>query len=247
MLTNLEAKVKKYFTKRLVRSDYIKDTTTFLHLSLLSFVTRTIFNFFITYRLQTNIYIVDIVFSICVTIFFSLSAPFFYTMMNRMLKDDADDFSKLVIEKFWKEGWVFFDYWKVRILTAFSIFCIIILCFVEVNSYMIQEFMGHTLVSSAIVDYINKYRDRKRAEKEKKERQERKREKRRERREKGLSVEDSDEEDDSDKDEKEENDKEQQVLTRILSKSQILEAYSPPTGKPKFNDTIDFSIMDEYG
>ena len=237
MLTNLESKVKKYFTKRLVRSDYIKDTTTFLHLSLLSFFTRTIFNFFITYRLQTNIYVVDIIFSICVTIFFSLSAPFFYTMMNRMLKDDADDFSKVVIEKFWKEGWVFFDYWKVRILTAFSIFCILILCFVEVNSYMIQEFMGHTLVSGAIVDYINKYRDRKRAEKEKKER----RDKRRELREKGVKGEDDDSESEK------EIDKEEQVLTRVLSKSQILEAYSPPTHKPKFNDTLDFSVMDDYG
>ena len=242
MLTNLESKVKKYFTKRLVRSDYIKDTTTFLHLSLLSFFTRTIFNFFITYRLQTNIYIIDIIFSICVTIFFSLSAPFFYTMMNRMLKDDADDFSKVVIEKFWKEGWVFFDYWKVRILTAFSIFCIIILCFVEVNSYMIQEFMGHTLVSGAIVDYINKYRDRKRAEQEKKER----REKRREKKLRGEKIE-SESDNESDEDEKNKFENEQQVLTRVLSKSQILEAYSPPTNKPKFNDTLDFSIMDEYG
>ena len=165
--------------------------------------------------------------------------------MNRMLKDDADDFSKLVIEKFWKEGWVFFDYWKVRILTAFSIFCIIILFFVEVNSYMIQEFMGHTLVSSAIVDYINKYRDRKRAEQEKKERKQKKREMR----EKGVIVEESDsEENESDENEKE-SEKEQQVLTRVLSKSQILETYSPPTGKPKpkFNDTLDFSIMDDYG
>ena len=238
MLTNLESKVKKYFTKRLVRSDYIKDTTTFLHLSLLSFFTRTIFNFFITYRLQTNIYVVDIIFSICVTIFFSLSAPFFYTMMNRMLKDDADDFSKVVIEKFWKEGWVFFDYWKVRILTSFSIFCILILCFVEVNSYMIQEFMGHTLVSGAIVDYINKYRDRKRAEQEKKER----REKRKERREKGEIL-----KDESDSESEKEFDKEEQVLTRVLSKSQILETYSPPTNKPKFDDTLDFSVMDDYG
>jgi hypothetical protein len=234
MLTNLEAKVKKYFTKRLVRSDYIKDTTTFLHLSLLSIVTRTIFNFFITYRLQTNIYVVDIIFSICVTIFFSLSAPFFYMMMNRMLKDDADYFSRLVIEKFWKEGWVFFDYWKARILAAFCILCILILFFVEVNSYMIQEFMGHTLVSSAIVDCINKYRDRKRAEIERKERKKERTEKRL----RGEKIESSEEESEE---------SEQEVLTRVLSKSQILETYSPPPLRPKFKDTLDFSIMDDYG
>jgi hypothetical protein len=147
-----------------------------------------------------------------------------------MLKNDADDLSKYVIERFWQDGWSFFDYWKARILAVFSILCIIVLCFVEVNSYMIQEFLAHTLVSSAIVDYINKYRDRKREEQEKKERI------RKEKKEKGEIYDESDDEKD-----------EQQILTRILSKSQILETYSPPTTKPRFKDTLDFSIMDDYG
>ncbi len=79
-------------------------------------------------------------------------------MINRMLKTDADDFSRYLIEKFWKEGWEYFEYWKVRILTSVSLFGIILLCFIDINSYMIQEFIGHTLISSAIVDTINKYR-----------------------------------------------------------------------------------------
>lgn len=158
MWENLEKKAKKYFTKKLVKSDYLKDTATFLHLTILSFLTRTIFNFVITSRLQTSIYAVDMFFSICVTIFFSIYSPFFYMMINRMLKTDADDFSRYLIEKFWKEGWEYFEYWKVRILTSVSLFGIILLCFIDINSYMIQEFIGHTLISSAIVDTINKYR-----------------------------------------------------------------------------------------
>ncbi len=158
MWENLEKKAKKYFTKKLVKSDYLKDTATFLHLTILSFLTRTIFNFVITSRLQTSIYAVDMFFSICVTIFFSIYSPFFYMMINRMLKTDADDFSKFLIEKFWKEGWEYFEYWKVRILTSVSLVGILLLCFIDINSYMIQEFIGHTLISSAIVDTINKYR-----------------------------------------------------------------------------------------
>ncbi len=92
------------------------------------------------------------------------------------------------------------------------------MCFVEVNSYMIQEFIGHTLVSSAIVDTINKYREIK------------------------------------DVMGKEEEKKDEQVLTRVLSSSQIFETYSPRRSEifkrikveKNDDDKLDFSIMDDY-
>ena len=42
---------KKYALKKFVKSDYLKETTSILPLTILTFITRSIFNFLITSRL----------------------------------------------------------------------------------------------------------------------------------------------------------------------------------------------------
>ena len=147
-------KAKGFALKKIVKSDYLKETTSILPLTLMTITTRGIFNFLITSRLKTDIYLVDFLFSLFITVFFTLSSPYLYNVFNKSWKNEIDDFSKNVINSFWLEGWVFFEYWKVRILGTTGMVTIFILFFVEINSRMIQEFIFHTMVSSAIVDYI---------------------------------------------------------------------------------------------
>ena len=150
----LMKKAKKYAIKKFVKSDYLKETTSILPLTLMTIVTRSIFNFLITSRMKTEVYLIDFTFSLFVTVFFSLYSPYLYNLFNKNFKEDVDDFSKFVIDSFWNEGWIFFEYWKVRILGTLGLFIIFILFFIEINSKMIQEFIIHTMVSSAIVDYL---------------------------------------------------------------------------------------------
>ena len=150
----LMKKAKKYAIKKFVKSDYLKETTSILPLTLLTIITRAVFNFLITSRLKTDVYLLDFTFSLFITVFFSLYSPFLYNLFNKNIKEEVDDFSKYIIESFWREGWIFFEYWKVRILGTSGVLIIFILFFIEINSRMIQEFIFHIMISSAIVDYI---------------------------------------------------------------------------------------------
>ena len=98
-------------------------------------------------------------FSIIITITFTLLSPFFYNLFNYSIENEVNEFSKYLIDSFWSEGWLFFEYWKVRILGSLGIFVYILLFFIEINSKMIQDFIIHTMISSAIVDYIYKLKE----------------------------------------------------------------------------------------
>ena len=68
------------------------------------------------------------------------------------------DFTKHIIDSFWKDGWIFYEYWKVRILGTLGTFTILLLFFIDINSKMIQNFILHTMISSSIVDFIYNYK-----------------------------------------------------------------------------------------
>tara|TARA_R110002153_G_scaffold272745_1_gene441937 strand:- start:930 stop:1619 length:690 start_codon:yes stop_codon:yes gene_type:complete len=153
---NLIDPAKKYALKKFVKSDYLKDTTTILPLTILTIFTRGIFNFLITSRLKTDLYFIDLPISVGITVFLTLSSPFLYNLFEKSFKTESDDLSTYVINSFYKDGWVFLEYWKTRILGTSGIVIILTLFFVEINSRMIQEFIFHTLISSSLVDYINR-------------------------------------------------------------------------------------------
>lgn len=222
MLENVEKKVKNYAIKKFVKSDYLKQTTNLLHLTVLTFLTKSIFNFLITSRIRFNIYIIDSIFSIAVTIVFSLYSPFFYNLLEYIFKNEIDGFSQYIITNFWEEGWVFYDYWKNRILGSIGLFFIFLLFFIEINSVMIQEFILHTMISSAIVDAIYKYKfhNLQREQKEVKDREEKEKEK--------------------------EEQKEQEILKRVLSKSYMMESYFPNENKSSSENLLNFSYMEDY-
>lgn len=148
-------KIKNYSLKKIIQSDYLRDTSTILPLTLVMIFTRGTFNFLITSRLQTGIYLLDFIFSLFVTVVFAFGSPFIYNFYNHILENETKIFSTHVINSFWNEGWEYFEYWKSRILGSLAIFLIFLLFFIEINSLVIQEFIFHTMISSLIIDYIN--------------------------------------------------------------------------------------------
>lgn len=145
---------------KFVKSEYLRDTTTILPLTLLSIVTRATFNFLIVSRIQTKIYLLDFIISIIVTIVLAFLSPHIYNIISRTYDAEIKNFSALVIDSYWLEGWSFIERWKTIILGSSGIFIILILFLIEVNSPMIQEFIFHTMISSAIVDYLTKLKDK---------------------------------------------------------------------------------------
>ena len=140
--------------KKFVKSDYLRDTTSILPLTLLTLLIRGIFNFLITSRLKTNYIYFDFPFSIFITVSLTLFSPILYNHISKSYDKEIKDFSKNVIDSYYTQGWIFIEVWKSRILGSIGVGIISILFFVEVNSFMIQEFIFHTMISSIIVDYL---------------------------------------------------------------------------------------------
>lgn len=149
--------VKYFALKKFVKSEYLRDTSTIIPLTIISILTINILNFLLFYRLKTDIYLLDTLLSLIITVILTLFSPYSYNVFLQILKAKTDIFCEYIIKNLWKEGWNFYEYWKVRILISISIFLLIFLQFVEVTSFMLQEFIIHSLLSAVIVDSINNY------------------------------------------------------------------------------------------
>ena len=77
MFKKATKKFKKYALRQFVKSEYLQENSVILPLTILTFATRSIFNFLITSRLKTEYYVLDMFVSIITTIFFTLLSPFF--------------------------------------------------------------------------------------------------------------------------------------------------------------------------
>jgi hypothetical protein len=126
---------------KFVKSEYLRDTTTILPLTLLSIVIRGTFNFLIVSRIKTSIYLLDFLISVIVTIILAFSSPQIYNSISRTYDAEMKNFSSLVIDSYWAEGWSFIERWKAIILGSSGVFLILLLFLIEVNSSMIQEFI----------------------------------------------------------------------------------------------------------
>ena len=153
-------KVTNVALDKFIKSEYLRDMTSIIPLTLLSITTRGIFNFLIVSRVQTSNYIINFLISLIVTITLSFSSPYIYNHLSRTYDAEIKYFSKLVIDSYWDEGWTFIERWKSIICGTSGGTIIILLFFIEVNSYMIQEFIFHTIISSVIIDYLTKLKMR---------------------------------------------------------------------------------------
>jgi hypothetical protein len=149
--------VKQYAVKKLVKSDYLKETTSIVPLTLISMCCKSVLNFLLFYRIQTKNFIIDSIFSLFLTVTLSLFSPLIGNVFSQLLKVQLDDFSQHLIDNFYNEGWSYYEYWKNRIFLFIGTSTVFLLFFIEVNSFMIQELIIHTMLSSFITDRIFQY------------------------------------------------------------------------------------------
>lgn len=140
--------------ERFIKSDYLTETVTILPLTLITILVRAIFNFLITSRIYTSYFILNFIMNLIVTVSLSLCSPIIYIGFHRTYEEELKEFSKIVLDSVWLEGWIFIDQWKNRIFGSLGIMTVIVLFFIEVNSRMIQEAIIHTIISSMIIDYL---------------------------------------------------------------------------------------------
>lgn len=148
------SKVAGIALDKFIKSEYLRDTTSIIPLTVLTTLIRVTFNFLITSRLQTDNYIFNFILSLFFTVFLTLTSPYIYNIIQRTYHQEIQNFSQSVIDSYREEGWIFLDIWRRKILGSLGIFLIILLFFVDINSRFIQEFIFHTMISSILVDYL---------------------------------------------------------------------------------------------
>lgn len=152
------SKLGLYALDKFIQSKYLRNNANTVPLTLLATILRGIINFLIISRLYTNVWGVDFLIGLCLTITLTLISPLFYDTLLYLWEEDILYFTNIIIDNLWdKDGLEFFETWKTRILGSLSVLIIIILFFVEINSRMIQEFLVHMLITGFIVDQSNQY------------------------------------------------------------------------------------------
>lgn len=144
---------------KFIKSDYLRDTTSILPLTFLTIFIRASLNFLIVSRIHFNLYLLDFIFSIFITVVLAFFSPYIYHHIEKSYDEEIKHFSKLVIDSYWDEGWSFIERWKSIILGSSGVFIIFSLFFIEINSSMIQEFIFHTMLSSIIIDHLTKLKE----------------------------------------------------------------------------------------
>lgn len=157
----LVQKAKKYAVNKIVDSDYLRDSSSVIPLTLVSIATRSVFNFLITWRICSGNRLADFFITLGVNVVFTVLSPMFNNVITKMLEAEAKDFMDNVIINFKTHGWVYFDMWKNRILGVTGTSIIIVLCFVDIDSLWIQETIVNMMITTIIVDYLNNVASRK--------------------------------------------------------------------------------------
>lgn len=148
-------KIKNYTLDRLIMSDYARHNVNIIPMTLIAVVIRSIFNFLIIYKFTTNNRIINFIIGVISNVILSLLTPIFYGVIKYQ-EENVLIFTDIIIHNLWgTDGWTFFYTWKNRILSLIGIISIFLLYFIEINSFIIQEFIFNLLLSGFIVDILN--------------------------------------------------------------------------------------------
>lgn len=149
---------KKYALDKFIKSEYLRNSTNILPLTVITTIIRVIINFLLISRIKSGMYYLDFTISIICTILLSLLTPLFYDTISYLWENDVLAFTNLVVDSLWDvDGAHFFEIWKSRILGSITVSVIIILFFIEVTSRTIQEFLVHMMITGFITDKLNNY------------------------------------------------------------------------------------------
>ena len=149
--------VGKYAYKELLKSKLARNQLNVIPISLASLVLRSIVNFLVFSRLKLGIYWLDFVISMIITILVTLLSPVFYVSIQSHEEIFMGYTNNFVDNFMGPQGWEYIDNIKNRLLLIGGCFLLIMLQFIEVNSWMLQELIIHTLITGYISDKIYQY------------------------------------------------------------------------------------------
>ena len=149
--------VGKYAYKELLKSKLARHQLNVIPISLASLVLRSIVNFLIFSRLKLGIYWLDFLISMIVTVIITLLSPVFYVSIQSHEELFMSYTNNFMDNFMGPKGWEYIENIKNRLLLIGGLFLLVMLQLVEVNSWMLQELIIHTLITGYISDRIFQY------------------------------------------------------------------------------------------
>lgn len=149
-------KVGTYAAKKFIRSKYAIDKLNTIPLVIFSSILRSIIGFLIFNNLKTGDRHTDFGISVCLTVVTTISSPFFFAMASSQ-SIFFENYTNILIKDISRtEGYNYYTKRRILYKTIIMIFIIVVLNFVTITSFYIQEIIFHSLVSSWIVEIIER-------------------------------------------------------------------------------------------
>lgn len=140
-----------------LRSKFAREKLNSLPMILVSTILRTITNFLIFSRIQTNLEWLDFLISIFITIIVTLTTPIFYKSISAHEKTFLY-YTNILLDKFMGPGgWILMYRVKTVLVLSIGLILLSILQFVDVNSGYLQKIIIHTLITGFITEQIEQY------------------------------------------------------------------------------------------
>lgn len=147
-----------YAYESFFRSTFAKQKINIIPITILSLIIRSIFNFLLLYRLRFDIWYLDFIISVIVTIIITLTSPLFYKSIA--VHDEVFmKYTNVFIDNFLGEnGLEYLENIKNKLLFSSGIASVIVLNFMTIRS--LQEIIIHSLITGFITDKLQKWLDR---------------------------------------------------------------------------------------
>lgn len=159
-------KVGKYAWGRFATANVTRNYANMIPLMIVSMIIRMFVNWILFYRLRSGRWFLDFCIAIVISVFTSVISPFFYaiaeTKKKELLKitnNTLDHLFGIQPTSSGQIGWAYLLDMRNKIFLCICCFLLIVLQFVEITSYDIQEFIIHLLISSWIVDKFQQWQE----------------------------------------------------------------------------------------
>lgn len=139
------------------RSSFARQKINTVPIAIFSLIVRIILNFLLFSRLKIGIVWLDFIISMIITILITVMAPLFYTSVS-VHEEGFMRYTDIFVDNFLgPNGWEYVEDVKNKVVGIISIFLLMILQIVDVNSRMLQLMIIHTVITGFVAGKIQIY------------------------------------------------------------------------------------------
>lgn len=136
--------------KTLITTGYTKKRINYLILFLLTLLIRTLINSFLIFIIYTDIWPVDFLIQVVLSILLVLKTNWIYFVVEKY-KNESMKIADFLIDHYTPEN---FRVWKKKIIVCICVYFIIYFWFVSINSLIMIEYITQFLICYFVVDNI---------------------------------------------------------------------------------------------